>query len=381
MNQKFNSRIIYLLLLFIASLVSLGFYTQFTNIINTTHEQITKNEMQRAREYSNKIAKLLLKHSSHNLYQVLKYNEHIRTQLEEKLGVLKSSKYANIFVLRKDKKNKLRYLLDAETNGEDRGEFGQKFDPQNAIWDKMFQTKKPQFDRQQNIKELWISYIFPVLKNNEIIAIIVFDFSIDTYDEISSVLYPIRQFLLYFVIFTIILFASNLMQLYLYYRQNLKNCKDSLTQAYNRRYLEKMIKKIDLQDYIIAMADIDHFKSVNDRYGHNVGDRALQIFAKRIQNHLKKKDSLIRYGGEEFIIFLYKQDINNAKSVFERLKQSIQQDSICVNDVCINITSSFGVNLNPSLSKDFSKALQIADEQLYIAKNNGRNRIEYYDVC
>ncbi len=379
--QIFDTKVLYSIFLLLMTILFAVGYIQFNKKIERINKKIKTNEIQEVSEYSRKISKLLSPYIEKGLCETLKYDEETRKEIEDKMSMIKSSKYVNIFIIKKDDKGKLRYILDAETNLENRGEFWQKFDPQNDIWKKIFIEKIPQYDIQEDIKDLWITYLYPVKqKTGEVLSVIAFDFSINTHKEISNMLKPINKFLFYFILIVAILFILNLIQMYLQHITNQKSYIDPLTSTYNRYYLSKTEKNIVLDNYVVAMLDIDHFKSINDTYGHSTGDIVLQYFVKRIQNKLKKGDTLIRYGGEEFVLLLYKRDLETTKKILNRMKEAIGNHPMSIKGSLINVTSSFGVNTQPELSKNLLEAIQVADEQLYKAKNNGRNRVEYSHI-
>jgi diguanylate cyclase (GGDEF)-like protein len=130
------------------------------------------------------------------------------------------------------------------------------------------------------------------------------------------------------------------------------------------------------------MIDLDHFKRVNDTYGHSTGDLVLQAIAETCQRKLRKSDIFGRYGGEEFVIIMPETDEQRAWNVAERLRRSIVHISIPINDGAIAITISLGVaTLSPEdLCSDNSgdlleKLIDKADQALYQAKQAGRNRV------
>jgi diguanylate cyclase (GGDEF)-like protein len=167
---------------------------------------------------------------------------------------------------------------------------------------------------------------------------------------------------------------------------------DKLTDSYNRRGLDEVFKDLILKhinselnlientDLSIIMSDIDHFKKVNDTYGHDIGDKILSEFTMVLKENVKKKDIISRYGGEEFIIILPNTEITSAFKLAENLRHSIENNKF-YNE--IKITSSFGV---ASLSEivDYNNIdecinglTKLADNRLYEAKKNGRNIVIY----
>lgn len=153
---------------------------------------------------------------------------------------------------------------------------------------------------------------------------------------------------------------------------------DPLTSLYNRRALERQLEKsfklARRHNYPIslAMADIDHFKKVNDTYGHQVGDIVLKKVAHIYTTNLKTHDIVGRYGGEEFVIILPHTTIDKARDIIERLRKIVAETKI--EQVPTGITSSFGLATLESMD-DSKTLIQKADNLLYKAKELGRNRV------
>lgn len=156
---------------------------------------------------------------------------------------------------------------------------------------------------------------------------------------------------------------------------------DPLTNCYNRRAfdrtLEQDIAKAERYgtDVCIIMFDIDHFKQINDSYGHKAGDEILSAFTENIISAIRKSDYLARYGGEEFVLVLPETKLPSALEQAERLRQKIEEMSVIFDNKTIKVTTSAGV---AAYKKGVTKnsLLQKADTFLYDAKNQGRNRIK-----
>ncbi|MDN5322570.1 MAG: hypothetical protein PWQ67_1024, partial [Clostridia bacterium] len=158
---------------------------------------------------------------------------------------------------------------------------------------------------------------------------------------------------------------------------------DVLTNAYNRRYftqkLEEEIERAKRADrkFSLIMLDIDRFKSINDRFGHNAGDLVLKSIAELIKNRIRKIDTLARWGGEEFIILLPDTTVKNAARLAEELRESLSRMDI---PGVASVTASFGVaGYCPGDSVD--TLVQRADNHMYEAKAAGRDRVRYNDEC
>ncbi len=159
---------------------------------------------------------------------------------------------------------------------------------------------------------------------------------------------------------------------------------DVLTGLANRRaVLEQLEKELDRhgrtgQPVGLVMGDADHFKKINDAYGHSVGDEVLREVAQRMRSALRTYDSAGRYGGEEFLIILPDCDAANTVCGAERLRQSVGERPVRTIAGEIPVTISMGVIAATSCTPNLDSAtlLRLADEALYRAKENGRNRVE-----
>lgn len=157
---------------------------------------------------------------------------------------------------------------------------------------------------------------------------------------------------------------------------------DALTGVYNRRHLREH-GTIALQTCLhtgetasLLMLDLDHFKHINDLFGHVYGDIVLKTIADRCRKVLRPTDLLARYGGEEFAILLPHTGMETARAIAERLRNAVSAEPIIAQNQSINVTVSIGIALATSDS-NLDSLIEQADHQLYAAKLGGRNRISY----
>jgi len=166
---------------------------------------------------------------------------------------------------------------------------------------------------------------------------------------------------------------------------------DPLTGCHNRGYLNEKFPQELLRarryshPLSILLADIDHFKKVNDTYGHQAGDEVLKTFAQCIQQQIRKKiDWVVRYGGEEFLLILPETRSLGALSMAERLRKAIEGTVISVGHTDIRITASFGGACATFEDKSIKsitmdQLVNLADEKLYQSKEKGRNQVNVVD--
>ena len=150
---------------------------------------------------------------------------------------------------------------------------------------------------------------------------------------------------------------------------------DTLTGIKNLRFFKKKIKeemysaKRYGNNLSLVMLDIDHFKSINDNYGHDIGDTVLVEYTKLISSNLRESDIFSRTGGEEFMIILPHSDIENASNIAEKLRKKIENHKLTV-----PITMSLGVT-EYIKDEDEETFIKRVDDALYKAKDEGRNRV------
>lgn len=157
---------------------------------------------------------------------------------------------------------------------------------------------------------------------------------------------------------------------------------DSLTGARNREYLDSLLvtelSYADRHDHDLSFVlfDLDHFKSVNDTYGHPAGDTVLVTIADAVRGQLRAEDSLCRYGGEEFGIVLRNIDLAGAHAMGERVRTVIQDLTVQHDALELKVTASVGCASRRELETvSPSTLISLADERLYKAKQGGRNRV------
>lgn len=161
--------------------------------------------------------------------------------------------------------------------------------------------------------------------------------------------------------------------------------RDSLTEAPNRRYMEEALNEWllvhDKKDwsFAVAMGDIDFFKNVNDKYGHDAGDLVLKKVASTLQRHLRSVDIVGRWGGEEFLILMQNIREKELRKKLESLRKAIEESSVESEGVEIKVTMSFGCTV-PHKGDTSLSLVGRADDLLYKSKREGRNRVSVSDA-
>ena len=172
---------------------------------------------------------------------------------------------------------------------------------------------------------------------------------------------------------------------YFYSETEYLSVTDGLTGLYNRRYFEYNVEREFLRtkryssDLSLAMIDIDHFKNINDTYGHQYGDYVLKEISRMVFDSFRKTDIMCRYGGEELAVILTETALESAAIPLERLRTKISEFQFSYNNETTNITVSIGLGTYTKDVKSQAELIECADKALYKAKQDGRNKLVTYN--
>jgi len=203
---------------------------------------------------------------------------------------------------------------------------------------------------------------------------------------------PLNPFITsFFIVINIILNITGVANSAFYYVRIVNRAQQKLEQAALTDFLTSLPNRVAFDRFItsdrvrehhqstgmgILMMDVDHFKSINDTYGHVVGDEVLRKISTVLANETRTTDIVARYGGEEFVHALVTPSLEELQSVAERLRETIQNLTFTDNEHTFSVTMSIGALFCPSTCKfSVDSALSRADELLYQAKENGRNQV------
>ena len=156
---------------------------------------------------------------------------------------------------------------------------------------------------------------------------------------------------------------------------------DPLTGLYNRRYLEEALERELIlaerhgRPVSLIFGDLDHFKSVNDRYGHLAGDEVLRVFGALLKRSARSTDVYCRYGGEEFLLVLPEMAQDSAAERAQQLRHGMADAPVVWEGLSISVTASFGVATFPRDGRNGDELIAAADRAMYFAKTTGRNRV------
>ena len=161
---------------------------------------------------------------------------------------------------------------------------------------------------------------------------------------------------------------------------------DRLTGLWNRGHVMDVLNqelsraKREHASLSVAMADLDHFKQINDSHGHATGDAVLQQIGERMQSVLRASDAIGRYGGEEFLIVLPRAETAGGREVGERVRAAVAREPVRCGSLDVRVTVTVGVASTSVFGFDAAVLVQASDEALYRAKAAGRNRVDAADA-
>ena len=362
--------------MFLMSLLSIYVYMNYLNtkkeVFQTIQDDLIAEKVSLFNNYSAHLTHI------HHFTDVKSLTPHAISRIQNDLEILNDKDIEYLYMLYRDNHGQLRYLIDTTKDEYERAQKGQLFTPQLDIWNKAYTTKTYQVSLQNNLKTLWITLAYPIVYKEKVIAVIGADFTYNIYKNLLKHLKPMEDIFLYISIVMAMLFILSYLLLYLYYKINKKTYLDQLTQIYNRQYLQEFIQQKSLQDYYLILIDIDHFKKVNDHYGHDVGDDVLVGVVNAMKQSLREDDLMIRFGGEEFLVFISKKSAQEIEGIAQRLRLAVEALTIKTHAHILKVTISLGVNPVPYKARNLEEAIKICDEQLYIAKKEGRNRVALF---
>lgn len=229
----------------------------------------------------------------------------------------------------------------------------------------------------EEIKRSVIEIYIPIMEGNSFLGAfeLYYDISenVEQFNGYSNLILKIN------IILVLVLFLLFFILLYLISEKSLKEkeliSKDYLTGLFNRRYFYKtidnliLLSKREKKSISICMIDIDDFKLINDKYGHDMGDDVLKEFSLEMGSLIRESDILVRFGGEEFLLFLPNTDIDNAEILTKKICKHFE----CL-DNKINFTVSIGISEH-KYTQIIDDTIKEADINLYLAKSEGKNRV------
>ncbi|SNZ06714.1 diguanylate cyclase (GGDEF) domain-containing protein [Persephonella hydrogeniphila] len=309
-------------------------------------------------------------------------NKRFREWIEDRISIFLNDDVKYAYILYFDKNGKIRYLADFSK--EDRASYWQPFNALGDTFKRLREKQETVVIKQSDYTGLWITLIKPIREKGTVKGAFVIDFSIKKLKEIQGILDRIREFILAVTAFIVFSILISIYQFIRYKKDIKKMYIDPLTGVCNRLFMYENLDSIKKYPYTVMVIDIDFFKRINDTYGHDVGDYVLKEVAKRLKSCIREdEDILIRYGGEEFLLFIRSNPLSEDYrykiiQLANRIKNEVSRNVISYNKIKMKVTVSIGISLYRE-NIDIDQAIKRADMALYRAKQNGRNRVEVYD--
>ncbi|WP_201353274.1 diguanylate cyclase [Hydrogenimonas urashimensis] len=364
-----------IVILTLLTMAMIYLYLQVDKVLSSTRQEMTEMIIDRYGMELSNAARLIEYLSDGALLEKLEAQPALRLRLQQNLAFYKTPEIDNIFVIYRDKRGKYRYLLDAEMDPEKQAMFKQRFEPVSNVWDNAYKSGEKQFFKHVKNGTLWVSVAVPIIEKGRVAAVLGSDLSASIRTDVQRRFSQIKTLILSVAVIIGILLIFGYIQIYYYFKGRSRSFIDPLTGACNRKFLYEVLANGNYEEYQIIMYDVDHFKEVNDTYGHDTGDDVLKMLTKRVKRMLRREDYLVRFGGEEFIIFLKTNSQKEAMEVAERIKKTVETSPFVIGDNILHITISVGINDSVISASNLDEAIEKADIQLYCAKNAGRNRI------
>ena len=238
--------------------------------------------------------------------------------------------------------------------------------------------RQPDSDRLE--RALWLSFLvfgFYTMLRPFLVLWLLPEFQGDDVPRSGYWLITLAGTLLFAIWFSMLLVACTVREVFTRLRD--ERNRDSLTRLLNRRAFletaEQRLQSPDLAPWALLTCDIDHFKRINDGWGHAAGDQVLKGVAKVLRAHVRGEDLVARFGGEEFVLLLCRTDMAGAEHVAQRIRLAIAQQTFKAHEAPLGVvTASFGLVPVPALG-GLGEALVQADALLYQAKHAGRDRV------
>ena len=304
-------------------------------------------------------------------------NELTRLNNEKKLSLVDHTGINSLFVLYLSGEN---YFFLFDTDTKEKSAVNDVFIPENEeAFAQVVRDKKKKLFIQKDVELLSFTLLKPIVQNNKTVALLVIDY---TENRLMGVLDTAVKILSYlFILFLTLVFVFLFYIIYTNYGKY-KVYTNPKTNTLNRIYMVDNYEKINFKKYYVALADIDFFKRVNNRYGENNGDKVITSVIKTMAKHLDKNDMFIQYSGEEFLLLIAKENYseNKLRKLLEDIRIDVNRKKFEIDNDEFNVSISIGVLLNTKIEKSLQDVIHKADTALYEAKHNGRNMISYFDM-
>ncbi len=324
----------------------------------------------------------LKRESSGDIVHLLLSDSSVRKIVEERLSILLSKYVKAVYIVYRDKEGRFRLVASA-TSEQNKSVAGQTVMFYSAAWIRAYRSDREINVFHRHFRSVAITSLIPISAGSGRKVMIVVDFSRLKVLKSEKLIEFYRTVVIVISVLTVLIIVLYALNFLGYLRFRRMAMRDALTGVFSRAALDEILSFINLSDYAVSVVDVDHFKRINDTYGHDVGDVVLKSIADTMKQQVRLgSDYIVRLGGEEFLLLIRKKRCGDsceyAVNVLERIKRSIENLRIDVNGESISVTVSIGIFTKTEKIRNIEGAIKKADRCLYKAKNNGRNRLEVW---
>ena len=370
-ENYFNKFIIFL----IALLVSFAWFLQLSTQNNT--EKLKNSEIAKAEQYVYNIAKFIKSRTGGKLEASLNENPGLRRELNEALQAFLTKQYQYIFVLKKDAGGHYRFLLDGAKDAET---YHTLFMPQSPLFDTVYKTGKMQIvEQKDDVKNLWVSLLYPVVTDGKTEALVVLDFAKAYGEKLSHFNNPlmlVTRMMQFFLLLSVILLTF---LAYRYFKAHEALIRDKLTSTYTKYYLSELFNRSTPDKYHAILIDLDMFKEVNKKYGMEFGDKVIALFSHALLDALSARSVVVRTGGTEFFVLIPKEE-GEIEVLAEELFDVMQKQVYRYKGETVRLGISMSAMSIPKSTLLIQNVQRVLDEKLLEVKNRGKNALEIVDI-
>lgn len=366
MTPKHTNKHIFIIM---GLLVLFALYLQHS--VNESTKKLKNQEIKKAERYAQRIGEYIkLKTVEEGKLNLEKYPI-MRDGLNEVLRTFLTKEYQYIFLLRKDDKGHYRFLLDGSI--EDPVEYNTIFFPKSKLFDSVYIIQEPQIiEQKEGVEHVWLSLLHPIVTEGKTQALLVLDLSKSYGQYLSDFNSPIIYIVTLMQLFLLGSFLFLVYFAYQYHKLRTSILSDPLTSTYTKVYLQEFFDVKKVNRYDAMLIDIDEFKQVNEKYGHEAGDTVLKLFSKEMLTLLPKEARIIRLGGSEFLIIVEKES-SNLEKMAKKLFTSLTEKRYLIDNETISLTLSMSAIVIPKETVSIYNIQRCLDEKLLEIKSRGKN--------
>jgi len=366
MTPKHTNKYIFIIM---GLLVLFALYLQYS--VSESTEKLKIQEIKKAERYAQRIGEYIQSKTVEEGQLNLDKYPTMKDELNEVLRTFLTKEYQYIFLLRKDVKGHYRFLLDGSV--EDPVEYNTIFFPKSKLFDAVYTTQKPQIiEQKEGVEHVWLSLLYPIVNEGETQALLVVDLSKVYGEHLSNFNSPIMYIVTLIQLFLLGSFFFLVYFAYQYQRLRKSILSDPLTSTYTKVYLQEFFDRHKVNKYDAMLIDIDEFKQVNEKYGHEAGDTVLKLFSKAMLSLLSKEARIIRLGGSEFFIIVEKKS-GDLEELAKKLFTSLTEKRYLIDNETISLTLSMSAIVIPQETESIQNIQRSLDEKLLEIKSRGKN--------